>query len=429
MEVNRIRSLLKEGGWVVAGQLVSIAGMLALIRVITEYLGPEQFGRLALGLTVAGLVNQVVMGGVSAGIARYYSVAAEENDLVGYVRSSRHMLGYSIGIVLIIGLVLLAVLSSGGYLDWISLAVGALFFAVLNGLSTTLSGVQNAARQRAVVAIHSGMGAWLKIALAVLCVYVLGNTGVAVIVGYAISAALILMSQAMFSRSLLNLPGATSSSSGDWRSRIWAYSWPFTAWGIFSWAQQVSDRWSLQVYASVEDVGLYSVLFQLGYAPIGLVTTITMTFLGPILYQKSGNATNPERNMRVHRLAWRITLVGLVITAILTVLTVNLHEQIFGFFVAAEYATVSHFLPWMVLAGGIFSVGQLLALKLMSEMKSARMLIAKIVTASIGVILNLYGASAFGMRGVVASLVIFSCLYLAWMVWLARRPPGLKYPE
>jgi O-antigen/teichoic acid export membrane protein len=76
----------------------------------------------------------------------------------------------------------------------------------------------------------------------------------------------------------------------------------------------------------------------------------------------------------------------------------------------------------MVLAGGIFAAGQILALKMMSELKSAAMTAAKIVTAILGVGLNIYGASRFGLQGVVAAQVAFSVAYFFWMSWLARHP-------
>ena len=60
--------------------------------------------------------------------------------------------------------------------------------------------------------------------------------------------------------------------------------------------QQVSDRWALAAFATEETVGLYSVLSQLGYAPVATVTTMVMTFLAPILYQRSGDATDRARN-------------------------------------------------------------------------------------------------------------------------------------
>lgn len=66
----------------------------------------------------------------------------------------------------------------------------------------------------------------------------------------------------------------------------------------------------------------------------------------------------------------------------------------------------------------------MLALKLMSEMKSAAMTTAKIVTAILGVGLNIYGASWFGLQGVVAAIVVFSSIYFLWMAWLAQLPPA-----
>src|SRR3569832_1844413 len=77
----------------------------------------------------------------------------------------------------------------------------------------------------------------------------------------------------------------------------------------------------------------------------------------------------------------------------------------------------------MDLAGGMFAAGQVLALKLMSEMKSKVMTIAKIVTALLGTGLNILGAFYFGLVGVVAALVMFSSNYLYWMAWIAQHPP------
>jgi len=60
----------------------------------------------------------------------------------------------------------------------------------------------------------------------------------------------------------------------------------------------------------------------------------------------------------------------------------------------------------------------------MSEMKPAAMTTAKIVTAILGVGLNIYGASQFGLPGVVAALVAFSGIYFFWMAWLAQHQPA-----
>jgi O-antigen/teichoic acid export membrane protein len=420
----RFQRLAKEGAWIVAGQAATVVGALVLVRVLTEYLDPEQYGELALGLTIAGLVNQVVMGGVAAGIGRFYSIAAEKNDLVAYLDGSRRLLWFATLAVALIAVVLLGGMFWVGYSQWTALAAAALAFSVLSGYNTSLSGIQNAARQRVLVAFHSGLDAWLKILLAVGVMVWLGHSSAAVVIGYALSSLLVTGSQFVFLRRLIRPPATKRRATEGWERVIWAYSWPFSAWGLFTWAQQASDRWALQTFASTQEVGMYAVVFQLGYVPIGLAATMAMTFLGPILYQRSGTATDQSRNTQVHRIAWGITLVGLLMTVLAFGFTYMLHEWIFRLLVDAQYHSVSPVLPWMVLAGGIFAAGQMLALKLMSDMKSTAMTAAKIVTAILGVVLNMYGAAQFGLHGVVAALVAFSSLYFLWMAWLAQHPPA-----
>lgn len=421
--MTRIRRLAKEGSWIVVGQIASVAGALMLVRVLTEYLAPAQFGQLALGLTVAGLVNQIVVGGVTAGIGRFYSIAAEKQDLSGYLHASHRLLAYATGTVLIVGLVLIYGLSLLGYSQWVGLAAAAMVFSILGSYNSSLSAIQNAARQRVIVAFHGGLDAWLKILLALGLVLWMGNSSTAVVIGYACSSLLITVSQLFFLRKTIPQQQTLTENRQPWLPQMWAYSLPFTIFGAFTWLQLISDRWALQAFGSTSDVGQYAVLYQLGYTPIALFTGMAMSFLGPILYQRSGDASDHARNTNVHRLGWRMTHLSLIVTLIGFAITFALHEWIFALLVASEYRGSSYLLPWVVLAGGIFSAGQMLALKLMSEMKPSVMTTAKIATALIGSLLNVTGAAIAGMQGVVIALVAFSGIYFVWMAVLARRLP------
>lgn len=422
----RYYRLAKEGSWIVAGQIASVLGALALVRVLTEHLDPAQYGQLALGLTVASLVNQVVLGGISGGIGRFYAIAAERKDLHGYLRDARLLLGYATLAVVAIGLVLMGGLHSLGYSHWMGLAAAALVFSVLSGFNSTLSGIQNAARQRGIVAFHGGLDAWLKILLAVGAMLWLGSTSIAVVIAYSCSSFLVTCSQLFYMRRTIPQEGTGAGGGTRFIQQMWAYSWPFSAWGIFSWMQQVSDRWALEAFATTKEVGLYAVLFQIGYSPVAMVTGMSITFLGPILYQRAGNAMDDARNANVHWLVWRMTFISLAATIVGVIIAFIMHDWIFRFLVASEYREISYLLPWLLLAGGIFAAGQMLALKLMSEMKSAKMLSAKIGSALLGVSFNIYGASVAGLPGVVGALVLFSLIYLAWMILLASRATQLK---
>ncbi len=418
----RYRHLAKEGTWIIIGRIGSVLGSLALVRVLTGFLTPAEYGQLALSLTMVSLFGQVVFGGLGAGITRYYAIAAEKSDLHGYLAASRRLLIYATIASLAIEFVVTMGLGWIGYSQWISIALAAMLLAILGSYNGTLNGIQNAARQRAIVAMHSGLDAWLKIGLAVALLRWFGTSSATVILGFAASAFLVTLSQFLFLRQTIRplAPFSPRPKVGDWPSQIWIYSWPFSTWGIFTWMQQASDRWALGLHGNAQDVGVYAVVFQLGYTPIMLVLSLSMTFLAPILYQRAGDATSAQRNQNVHQAIWRITIAALLLTGLAALTTAILHEWLFRLLVAAEFRLISYLLPWVILAGGVFAAGQMLSLKLMSEMKARELLVPKITTALVGIGLNILGASVAGVEGVVAALVAFSIIYLAWLIVLAR---------
>jgi O-antigen/teichoic acid export membrane protein len=421
VDTQRIKRLAKEGFWVVLGQVGTVIGSLVLVRVLTEFLTPEQYGELSLALTISTLVTQVIMGGLIAGVGRHYIVAYEQGDLIGYLNQSLTLLIFAtlatlaLGVMLAIGAYLL------GRQDWIVLIVAAIMFATLSGYSGTLSGIQNAARQRAVVALHNSGNAWLKIGLAALLLTMLDPTAESALFGYCLAILVICLSQVVFLQKKIRKIQFKNSAEKYWVKKIWAFSWPFSFWGVFTWAHQVSDRWSLQYFASPTDVGEYAVLFQIGYTPLIIMTATLMSFIGPILYEKSGDGSDNERNSETAKLGWGITLLGASSTVGVTILAFFLHENIFRYVVASQYREISHLLPGVIFAGGIFASGQVLALKLMSDMNSRIMMRSKITTACLGVFLNIGGAYYAGIFGVVVAMCVFSIIFFLWSMHLAAR--------
>jgi len=418
--MTRIKRLAKEGSWIVIGQIAAVAGTLVLVRVLTEHLDPAQYGQLALGLTVAGLVNAVVMGGVTNGISRFYSIAAEKQDLVGYLHATRHLLAYATAAAVAIGLILMASLYWLGYSQWIGLAAAALVFSVLSGYNSTLSAIQNAARQRAIVAFHGGLDAWLKILLAVGVVLWLGASSTAVVIGYACSSLLITVSQLIFMRRTIPQQQTRIPNRQQWMPQIWAYSLPFATWGIFGWAQQSSARWALEAFTTTETVGLYSVVTQLGYAPIQMVTGTALTFLTPILFARTGDAQSLDRNNNVRDLTKKLVLLGFCLTAFAVLVAAVLHSYIFHLLVNDSYFSVSYFLPWAVLAGGIFSVAQLYASRVMALLMSKKIIAASIGSSIIGIAAAIVGTYYFSLAGAVVSMVVHAISYFLWIVITAR---------
>ena len=239
--------------------------------------------------------------------------------------------------------------------------------------------------------------------------------------GYAAAVALVLCSQLWFFRQVVPKGAVDIAGANPWQAKIWEYSWPFVAWGIFGWAQQASDRWALQLFGSTQEVGLYAALFQLGYYPITVVNGLLGQFLAPIFFERSGDATDIGRNAAVTRLSWRLTLLGLACTAVAVLTALAFHTLIFRVLVAGKYAAVSWLLPWVLLAGGVFAAAQTIALNLMSQMRTRAMMAAKVVTGVVGIAFNFLFGRLYGIAGVVLGGVLFSILYFAWMAAIQMR--------
>jgi O-antigen/teichoic acid export membrane protein len=120
----------------------------------------------------------------------------------------------------------------------------------------------------------------------------------------------------------------------------------------------------------------------------------------------------------------------LVLTAGITLVGSSIawgsHDQIFRVLVAKEYGAMSPYLPWMVLSGGLFAVGQTMSLELMAQADSRSLIVPKVVTAVCGIGANVIGAAVYGIVGVIGANLITTLIYLLLMSVLVngrmRRP-------
>jgi len=207
-----------------------------------------------------------------------------------------------------------------------------------------------------------------------------------------------------------------------WTGRILQYSLPFASWGFFTWLQMTSDRWALQAFASTQEVGYYTVLYQLGYYPLMILTYVFTQFSQPVLFSQAGDGSQPERIQHAQRNTWRILAGFSAATALGVAAAAWLHPLVFSIFAAPSYRSVSMYLPWMVLSSGLFGCGQIAAITLLNRGASTALRRPKILTGIAGTVFNIAGAYWLGLPGVVYAGVAFAGVYLLWILLLPRPP-------
>lgn len=416
----RFQRLAKEAVWVFFGQALMVVGSLVGVRLLTEALPPSGYGELALGMTIATLVNQIILGPLGGGILRFYAVAVKFSDVSGYLDAVIKISLYATGIVILIATIVISILLVMGKSYLLPITVSAFIFAILSGYVSNISGIQTASRQRSIVALHQGLEPLLRSLVAVCLLFSFGIDSYLAMIGYAFASLIILLSQLLFSKIRVSAI-SVSKFSQKWFGDIWRFSWPIGIFGIFTCLQVSSDRWALNFFASNSEVGNYAVLYQLGYYPITLLTGMMLQFLLPILYQHTGDASNLKKNADVTRLSWQLTWFSLGLTLFTFLGALFFHSQLFHILVAKEYRSVSYLVPWIIISGGVFASGQTLASNLQAKMKTREMMMAKIVTALFGILLNFVGAYFYGIKGVVCAGILFSILYFFWMASLVNK--------
>jgi O-antigen/teichoic acid export membrane protein len=395
------------------------------VRLLTNVLPPEGYGELALGLTAATLAQQTLLSPLSGASLRFFAAAAERGRQAAFFRAIGGLMARATAVLGAGAALLVVLLAATGRSAWAALAALALLFALMSGYCSALDGLQNAARHRRIVAWHDGIAPWLRFFTAVALVRIFGPTSWVAMLGYAAATALVLASQTAFfvfqvrGRSAAAAPAALEVR--EWTERIREYAWPFAAWGIFSWAQLAADRWALEAFATTREVGLYAVLYQLGYFPMSLVAGLLTQLVAPVLFERAGDGSDAARVQSARLLNRRLVFVVVSLAGLATALAFLLHEPVFRLLADARYREVSPLLPWMVLSGGLFAAGQTGVLSVLTG-SSVRALIApKIVTAVVGVGLAFAGAARGRLPGVVFAGLAASFLYFVWSLFLAER--------
>jgi len=426
LNTSRLRRLGGESALIVVGQVAAGLGSLVATRVFTALLRPSTYGQIALAMTLATLLQLLLFGPLAMGCLRFFAVAREQAEFDSYLHAVRRLsFQASLGVLGVISLLLIG-MNLAGQARWSGLIAATGVYSLVYSYGSLLDGMQNAARQRAIVAWHQGIGQWMRVACVTALVGTCRASASVVMLGQALAAGVVLVSQFVFFRRRIRT-ASYSHGQGEngplvekWAKAIRGYSRPFASWSIFAWIQSSSDRWLLQRFAGSGEVGRYAVLYQLGYSPILLMSNLVTQLVTPVLFARAGDASEAKRMQSGRRLIYILLAGCLLLSLVATGVAFLTHRWLFSILTAAEYRPASWLLPVLVLGGGIFAAGQMAALVPLSGIKSKVLMAPKIGGACAGVLVTFVGARWFGLTGVAFALVGSSLIYLLWVVHTVR---------
>jgi O-antigen/teichoic acid export membrane protein len=414
--------------WVFSGRILAALAAIAGVRVLTELMDPAAYGKLALGMTGVILIQEVLFAPLGKAVLRHYVAANEQNDVQRYFRAAIVWLAKATGLTVALGVVAVLGISLSGLREWSWTAAAAVVLGILTGWDGVFSAVQSAARQRSVVAYQTTLGAALRVAMAAGLLLAFERSSEAALLGYAGAAAVVMSLRYRSLHKWVARQRSQGPVNTDWALSLWQFAWPLGIVGAFAWAQLASPRWALDVFGTRGDVGLFAVLFQLGYYPMAISASAVNQLVEPILFDRAGGGGDPTKRSSALADSRRLTVLAVAVTVVAFVLALALHDAIFRWLVAEDYRSVSHLLPWMILAAGLTSAAQVVVLSFMVDLRTRETLAVRGATSMIGIGLTIWGVYAFGVTGGVIAGVALSAIYLLWISGLSRRAhrPALR---
>lgn len=424
------RKNLVEAFIAIGGRIISVILVVGTTKFLATFLSEKDFGQLALYNSIATMPSLFYFGPLGQGIARYLPVARENSEIRVFDIQYYRLFRYGAIATLAVGLIVGMICWQADEKQW---GIAGLLIAVLNifnGINAYRYSLQNIARKRILsLSLETGSRV-LQQVFAIGLLLLITDDPLIALLGYCIASFIFFFViqhyyQKTFPEVRLLDTKDSDLVSGRYSHDILRYSWPFFLFGAMTWFQMASDRWALELLCSTEVVAQYSVLNQIGFQSLVLLFGSFSFFLFPILLNRAGNLQSSNQfDAANHLNNWYLGF-NIAFCGALFLLFWWFGPAIVRFLSAEQYVPVADLLPFMVIAGGLFSFGQSYSNRFALSMQTSLLVYPKIITAITGIILNIIFVKFSGLQGLVAAVIITQAVYVillitAWQ-WKGKR--------
>ena len=184
----------------------------------------------------------------------------------------------------------------------------------------------------------------------------------------------------------------------------------------------VSDRYFLQMYSSVEDIGRYGIAYKFGMLINMLLVVPIQKYWGPQMFQVGDLL---EENKKIHQdITFYYSFIGLFILLGLSLFS----DTILTIFANDDYIEVSWVIPWISLA--YFIGGFKIFLQASASLSDRTDLFIKtgIYTIFSNIFLNYILIKQFGIRGAVASTILSYLILVGLLLITSKSINVIKWP-
>lgn len=419
----KIVKVKHELAWIIAGQGLVVLGTALGIKFLTNVMSLEMYGQLAIGISIAGIINMLIYGPIANAVLRFHVIVKEKNDWQTFFLTiiSCHKKAFWTLLFLGVPAVIITRAMFGG--NWALLVAASLLFGVFNGWNATLLSFKSAARQRKSLAMYQAAETWLRPIAAGSLVYFVCNTGYIAALGFAITAFIIFAHHAYFSfkPALANASNFKPYSAAADSESFYAYTRQFLWVSLFGAIATYADKWFLLGMLGEAEIGTYAAILQIATAPISILMSVASQLIVPILFERAGGFKSEERILSSNYLLLQAAAVLSMALIILTAGTYFFSQEIVNFFTTAEIAR-HHYILWpLLIMLGLSGVAELLAVIGFNRGNPKIYIYPRLIQSVFFIAMSYAFIRQFGLAGAAIAGCVANIAYLIAVILANRK--------
>jgi len=385
---------------------------LITVFIVTKLFTPEEYGNYALVLVTVSVFGIIAFSWLTSSIIRFLPVHIKTEGLKRFYTTISILTISSVGLITIVFWVTLLKIRFSISTNLYSLMkIGFLVFIILS-LYDVLLTVLRAKRK---VITYSAFYVWrycapLLIGLILIFLLNFGIEGLLWGSFLGLVAAFPLLYKYVFKASFPNVNLVSTSMSKE----IIKFGLPLVPTYLFTWALSLSDRYILEFFRGSQEVGLYSVGYDISDKSIQLITSLFMIASGPIIVYIWEDKGKEATQDFIKNLTRYYMIISLPLVLCLSMLS----RPILKIFTAPDYLEGSKIVP--LVAFGSFFVGlQWIAQRGLILGKKTNIIMFIFMGCSLfNISLNVllvpkYGFIATGITTLVSYLLLFLLIAIA----------------
>ena len=413
MSSSGFRRSLRGSGTYAVAVLVQRAIGFVLLPLYTRVLSPDEYGQLALVLTISAGVSTLLSFGLETAVFRTYILLHDTPE-------KRPSFVNSVGLLAIFGPAALAILTVALFGDLIASWVGVSRLAISLGIGTAAITVSATILPFAVLRAQERLRAYLELTGIQVVLNTTLTIAFVVFLGWGVAGWLLgsfIAIAVTFGAGLVMLGHRwTLNVDRSYLLATLAYGLPLLPHAAAHWGLSLSDRIVLGAFVPPAEVGLYQLAYQLAI-PVSTLGIAMTRGTAPLYAHAARSETD------------RLELARVIVHHVLLIALIGMAASILGptvieIFMPPEYSGAGDYVPWIVL-GTVFLGLYFVPMNIISILAGSTryVWIVTVVAAALNIGLNLLTVPQFGATATAINSAVGYAVLLAGVLLFLRGLP------